>query len=67
MCSRALRFIQTEVAFLKTRVKKPDEYEWGKLKRVLKYQNGTRRIKLKLTVEHMSLIMLWVDDSYNVY
>ena len=51
MCSRARRDIQTAVAFLTTRVKKPDQDDWGKLKRVLKYLNGTKHMKLKLTVE----------------
>ncbi len=39
--SRVHRNIQTAVAFLTTRVKVPDEDDWGKLKRVLKYLNGT--------------------------
>ena len=30
------RDIQTPVAFLTTRVKKPDEDDWGKLKRIMK-------------------------------
>ncbi len=41
MCNRARREIQTAVAFLTTRVKEPDEDDWGKLKRVLKYLNRT--------------------------
>ena len=36
MRSRARRDIQTAVAFLTTRVKGPDEDDWGKVKRVLK-------------------------------
>ena len=39
MATRARRDIQTAVAFLTTRVKNPDEDNWGKLKRVLKYLN----------------------------
>ena len=35
------RDIQTAVAFLTTWVKVPDEDDWGKLKCVLKYLNGT--------------------------
>jgi hypothetical protein len=42
MATRARRDIQTAVAFLTTRVRNPDEDDWGKLKRVLKYLNGTR-------------------------
>jgi hypothetical protein len=39
MLMRARRDIQTAVAFLTTRVKCPDEDNWGKLKEVLKYLN----------------------------
>ena len=34
----ANRDIQTAVAFLSTRVKSPDEDNWGKLKWVVKYK-----------------------------
>ena len=67
MCSRAHRYIQKAVSFLTTRVKHPNEYDWGKLKKVLKYLNGTRHMKLKMMVENMSLIRWWVDASYNVH
>ena len=46
LSSRARRDIQKSVSFLTTRVKKPNEDNWGKLKRALKYLNGTRRLKL---------------------
>jgi hypothetical protein len=39
--NRARRDIQMAVSFLTTRVKAPDEDDWGKLMRVLKYINGT--------------------------
>jgi hypothetical protein len=42
MATRARRDVQTAVAFLTTRVKNPDEDDWGKLKRVLKYLNSTK-------------------------
>jgi hypothetical protein len=65
--SRVRRDIQTPVAFLTTRVKKPDEDDWGKLKRVLKYLKGTRFMKLKLSAETLSTIQWWVDASYCVH
>ena len=65
--SRVRRDIQTAVAFLTTRVKKPDEDDWGKLKRVMKYLKGTMFMKLKLSVENLGLIQWWVDASYNVH
>ena len=67
MATRARRDIQTAVAFLTTRVKGPDEDDWGKLKRVLKYLNGTRYLKLRLTVESMGMLKWYVDGSHNVH
>ncbi len=55
MATRARRDIQTAVAFLTTRVKSPDENHWGKLKRVLKYLNGTKYLKLRLTVDNLAV------------
>ena len=67
MATRARQDIQTAVAFLTTRVKSPDEDDWGKLKRVLKYLNGTRYLKLQLTVESMGMLKWYVDGSHNVH
>jgi hypothetical protein len=39
--NRACQDIQTVVSFLTTGVQAPDEDDWGKLKRVLKYLKGT--------------------------
>lgn len=65
--SRARRDIQTAIAFLTTRVKKPDEDDWGKLKRVLKYLKGTKRLKLSLSAENLSILKWWVDASHAVH
>ena len=65
--TRVRRDIQTAVAFLTTRVKKPDEDDWGKLKRLLKYLLGTKHLRLRLTVEDLGVIRWWVDASYNVH
>ena len=60
MCSN----IHIAVAFLTTRVRAPDEGDWGKLKHVLKYLKGTRGLKLTISVEDMSTIKLWIDTLY---
>jgi hypothetical protein len=65
--TRVRRDIQTAVAFLTTRVEKPDEDDWGKLKRVLKYLKGTRHMRLRLSVNALGVIHWWVDASYNVH
>jgi hypothetical protein len=67
MAMRARRDIQTAVAFLTTRVKSPDGDDWGKLKRVLKYLNGTTYLKLQLTVESMGMLKWYVDGSHNTH
>jgi hypothetical protein len=67
MSTRARCNIQTTVAFLTTRVKSPDEDDWGKLKRVLKYLNGTKYLKLKLSVDDLGLLKWYVDGLHNVH
>ena len=67
MATRARRDIQTAVAFLTTRVKSPDEDDWGKLKRVLKYLNGTKYLKLKLTNDNLGVLKWYVDGSHNTH
>jgi hypothetical protein len=67
MATRARRDKQTAVAFLTTRVKNPDEDDWGKLKRVLKYLNGTKYLKLNLSVENLGVLKWFVDGSHNVH
>jgi len=59
--------IKTLVAFLTTRVKAPDENDWGKMKRCLKYLWGTRHLKLCLTVDNLHTLHWWVDTSYGVH
>ena len=58
------RYIQIAVPLLVTRVKQPDEDDWGKLKRVLRYLNGARGLKLTLSSDDISVFKLWVDASY---
>ncbi len=67
MCTRARRDIQRAVAFLTTRVKNPDEDNWGKLKRVLRYLNGTKYLTLKLNMDNLRMLKWYVDGSHNVH
>ena len=67
LSSRARRDIQTAVSFLTTRVKKPYEDNWGKLKRALKYLNGTKRLKLTLKIESMGVNKWFIDGSHNTH
>ena len=65
--SRVRRYIQTTVAFLTTRVKRPDNDDWGKLKRVLKYLVSTRSLHLTLFAESLSNIVWYVDASHQLH
>jgi hypothetical protein len=65
--SRVRRDIQTTIAFLTTRVKHPDEDDWGKLKRVLKYLNGTRYLLLTLSADSLSDIIWYIDASHQTH
>jgi len=65
--SRVRRDIQTTVAFLTTRVKKPDEDDWGKLKRVLRYLRSTRYLKLTLSAESLTNIIWYIDASHQLH
>ncbi len=67
MATRPRRDIQTAVAFLTTPVKTPDKDDWGKLKRVLKYLNGTKYFKLKISVEGLGILKWYVDGSHNTH
>ena len=55
------------VAFLTTRVKSPDEDDWGKLKRVVRYLNWTRYLKLSISVNDLGILKWYVDGAHNVH
>jgi len=49
-------------------VQAPDEDDWGKLKRVLKYLNGTRYLKLILGANAMNFAIHWyIDGSHQIH
>jgi hypothetical protein len=67
LSNRARRDIQPATAFLTTRVKNPDEDDWGKLKRVLGYLKGTLHMPLMLSADSLTLSRWWVDAAYAVH
>ncbi len=48
-------------------MKFPDEDDWGKLKQVLKYLNGTKYLRLNLSVDDLGLLKWYMDASQNVH
>ena len=67
LACRARRDIQVSVAFLTTRVKKPDEDDWGKLRRILQYLKGTRSLPLRLTIDNLIFFKWFIDASHAVH
>ena len=55
------------VSFLTTRVKAPDEDDWGKLKRVLRYLRGTLYLKLRLLVDNLTSSIWQIDAAHGVH
>ena len=58
--------IQPTTAFQTTRVRSPDEDNWGKVKRVLSYLKGTLHMPLILSADSLTLSRWWVDATYAV-
>ena len=48
--------IQPRIAFLTTCVKQPDEDDWGKLKKLLKYLNSTCKLHLTLFANSLTTL-----------
>jgi hypothetical protein len=67
LSARACRDIQPATAFLTTRVRSPDEDDWGKVKRVLSYLKGTIHMPLILSADSLTLSRWWVDAAYAVH
>ena len=63
-CPREKNNIQTAVYFLTTRVRIPDEYNWGKLKRILRYVRRTINMTLIIRVDILAVTKWWVGASY---
>ena len=59
--------ISTTVSFLTTRVIEPDEYDWKKLVRMIRYLNGSPDLPLTLKADSTNIVKWWVDGSYAVH
>jgi hypothetical protein len=66
-CKRARPDIHTAIALLCTRVKSPNQDDWNKLVRLIKYCNGTRQNKLILSTEDLHVIKWYVDSAFGVH
>ena len=55
---------QTAIAFLTTRVRKPDEGDWNKLRRLLGYLKRMIKLPLILRANGVNVLKWWVEASY---
>ena len=59
--------IQTTIAFLCTRVKQPDEDDYKKLARLIKYLRRTKFLKLTMEAHHLDQNHWFIDGAYAVH
>ena len=56
--------IRTAVAFLSSRVANPDQDDYMKLGKVIKYLENTMHLTLRLQADKSNLLQWWVDAAY---
>ena len=61
-CPRTQKDVQTSVSFLTTRVRSPDEDDWGKLKRSIHYVQQKINLPLILRSDSLTVIKWWVEN-----
>jgi hypothetical protein len=67
MGKRTRPVILLPISFLSTRVQTPDEDDWSKLLRVLKYLNGTSHLGIALQCDQQIKIKSFIDASYGIH
>jgi hypothetical protein len=67
LCKRARPDIQQAISVLYTRVKDPNQADWEKLMRVMKYLNGKRNEYLTLSADDLRVVKWYVDASFAVH
>jgi hypothetical protein len=67
LSKRARPDLQQAVAFLTTRVRKPDLDDYKKLSRVIKYLRGDPHLLLMLEADDKGVMKWWVDASFAVH
>ena len=67
LAKRAIPDIHVTIAVLSTRVVDPNESDWVKLVRLMKYLNGRKNKFLTLSIEELGVIKWHVDASFAVH
>jgi hypothetical protein len=67
LCKRARPDIQQAISVLCMRVRDPNQADWEKLMRVMKYLNGTKEENLTLSADDLRVVKWYVDASFAVH
>jgi hypothetical protein len=67
LCKRARPDIQQAISVLCTRVRDPNQADWEKLMRVMKYLYGTKEENLTLSADNLRVVKGYVDASFAVH
>jgi hypothetical protein len=68
LCTKRARpNIQQAISVLCTRVRDPNQADWEKLMRVMKYLNGTKGENLTLSADDLRVVKWYVDTSFAVH
>jgi hypothetical protein len=67
LCKRARPNIQQAILVLCTRVRDPNQADWEKLMRAMKYLNFTREENLTLSKDNLRVVRWYVDASFAVH
>jgi hypothetical protein len=67
LCKRARPDLQTAISFLTTRVIHPDEDDWKKLTRCIRYLRDSKDLFLTLEAASDLAIKWWIDASFAVH
>ena len=67
LCKRIRIDFMTSVSYLCTRVLAPNEGDWIKLMRLLKYLNGTRGYHIIIKFTKPYRVKVWVDASFGIH
>ena len=67
LCKRGRPDIQTAMSFLCTRVQTPNEDDWIKLARMIKYLRYTKHLVLRLMANNLHTTKWWVDAAFGVH
>jgi hypothetical protein len=67
LCKRARPDLQPTIAFLTTRVTQPDNDDWNKLTRAIRYLRDSKDLYLTLEADEGIDVKWWIDASFAVH